>query len=207
MNNWHFLSTFSRFFVLFHGFIRCHSCHCFMPSGFHFWISVIITTLRKVAFIIYSNDKWIALAIVCGCVPCARGCDREDEIGIANLNVPLSVSCNVYFSVVIIVSINLYWQPLVNFLLALSSAFKRRKRSGKLWLLQGSWRGGEIEQETQFFDTLELVQKKKKRERENKLYRNQNQTQIRRWNRRRRRWDLLLTVWGFCNCYENSNFV
>lgn len=37
--------------------------------------------------------------------------------------------CNVYFSVVIIVSINLYWQALVNFLLALSSVLRdKRKR-------------------------------------------------------------------------------
>lgn len=54
--------------------------------------------------------------------------ERVREIEVVNLNVPLSVSCNVYFSVVIIVSINLYWQPLVNFLLALSSVCQRREK-------------------------------------------------------------------------------
>lgn len=121
-----FLCAISWYFVPF-----CLKEFIYYSTLFHVeWIPFLNqchrNNIEKSCFyFIYSNDNWIALAIVCVSV-----CVRKRKI--VNFPLPLSVSCNVYFSVVIIVSINLYWQPLVNFLLALSSVLKDKREKGSL---------------------------------------------------------------------------
>lgn len=125
INNWNFLSTFRCWFLYVCDFIDfvANSLHTldrnlyilYWPVWrFHFWISVTVTTLKKVASIIYMNDNCFRRVEVF-----ANVCESQrDEENVS--------SRIVYFSVVIIVSINSYWQlgEFVNFLLALSSVLK-----------------------------------------------------------------------------------
>lgn len=76
VNYWHFLSTLRYFFshaisLLYYLSISVLTSKTLRngPWRFHFWISVTVTTLRNVAFIIYSNDNSFRLFFnVCECV-------------------------------------------------------------------------------------------------------------------------------------------
>lgn len=82
---------------------------------FHLGISVTVTTLRKLASIIYSDGNCFGFERRNGTYKCE--CVKHPSV---------SLWQNCVFSVVIIVSINLYWQlgEFVNFLVALSSVLK-----------------------------------------------------------------------------------
>ena len=116
------LLIFRSFFVPFHSIVTIlllDNIFAYDFSGigskcrFDRWISVTVTTLRKLLLLFIRTTTAFALVF-------------RTSTGAAELRVCMWMSSVVYFSVVIIVSINLYWQlgEFVNFLLALSSALK-----------------------------------------------------------------------------------